>query len=127
MDYKELTELCRSKNILIQDLCEYMDMTRPGLTKAMDNETLGIRKIKLLCEYLRISPALLFDAGSFGAIHKPNVTHAENNDALKKEIEYLKNALRDKEEIINLLREKDSGYRIASEGAAKYELEKKTK
>ena len=111
MNYKELTELCQSKNILIQDLCEYMDMTRPELTKAMNKETLGVKKIKLLCEYLRISPALFFDAGTYGAIHKPDTSDTEKMNAMRKEIDYLKSIIKDKDEIINLLREKDRGYR----------------
>lgn len=125
MNYKELTELCQSKNILIQDLCEYMDMTRPGLTKAMNKETLGVKKIKLLCEYLRISPALFFDAGSFGAIHKPDTSDTEKMNAMRKEIDYLKSIIKDKDEIINLLREKDRGYRAMVAEPTNYETKLK--
>lgn len=125
MNYKELTELCQSKNILIQDLCEYMDMTRPGLTKAMNKETLGIKKIKLLCEYLRISPALFFNAGTYGAIHKPDTSDTEKMNAMRKEIDYLKSIIKDKDEIINLLREKDRGYRAMVAEPTNYETKLK--
>lgn len=119
MNYKELTELCHSKNILIQDLCAYMDMTRPGLTKAMNNETLGVKKLKLLCEYLRISPALFFESGTYGPAHKP-----EGNDAQTKEIEYLKLLLKDKDEIISLLKKQSGGYGFVADPEVETKLKK---
>ncbi|NLO71218.1 MAG: hypothetical protein GX102_09865 [Porphyromonadaceae bacterium] len=125
MNYNEFRELCKSKNIMINDVCEYVSMTRPGLTKALDNQTIELRKLKLLCDYVRISPAQFFETGAFGSLQSNSEKGSKKPEDYEKEIEYLKNTLRDKEEIINLLREKDSGYRIASENIAKYELGKK--
>ncbi|NLI72785.1 MAG: helix-turn-helix domain-containing protein [Bacteroidales bacterium] len=125
MNYTEFRELCKAKNIKISDVCEYVGMTRPGLVKSLDNETIELRKLKLLCDYVRISPAQFFDTGIFGSLQNNSVFESHKIEEYEKEIEYLKNTLKDKEEIINLMREKDSGYRIASERKTKYELSKK--
>lgn len=126
MNYSEFKELCKAKNIKINDVCEYVDMTRPGLTKSLNNETIELRKLKLLCDFVRITPAQFFDGGSFGTLQNKSALETKKNEDYEKEIEYLRNTIKDKEEIINLLREKDSGYRIASERKIEYELSKKT-
>ncbi len=122
MKHSEFTELLKTKKILLKEVLSYIKMTRPGLSSALDNETIELRKIKLICELIRESPAIFFDKGSFGIL--PTGKKAEDYE---KEIDYLKKSLKDKEDIINLLREKDSGYRIASEQSSTYELGKKSK
>ncbi|MGC3979061.1 MAG: helix-turn-helix transcriptional regulator [Paludibacteraceae bacterium] len=114
MKYNDIQEIAKSKNIKIKDLLERVGYSRKGLNEAIDNETIDLRRLKLLCETLRISPAQFFETGTFG-IMKSNEFNKKNENAKDMEIEYLKNRLKDKDDIISLLREKRSGYGIASE------------
>lgn len=127
MKYNDFTELLKSKRILLKEVLSYVKMSRPGLSSALDNETIELRKIKLICELLRVSPAIFFEPGNFGNIQNPIIPDKTKVADMEKEITYLKQSLRDKEEIINLLREKDDGYRLDSERQSGYELSKKTK
>ena len=110
MTYNEFTELCKAKNVLIKDVLLHIGYSRQGLRLALDNETIELRKLKLLCDYLRVSPAQFFDAGTFGAVINAggHVQSGNNNQMVlegkEREIELLREQLRDKEEIINLLK-----------------------
>lgn len=105
MKYNEFTELCKSKNIRISSVCDYVEMSRPGLQKALDNETIELRKLKLLCDFVRISPAQFFESGSFGIMQNKPIQKTED---LEREIELLRSQIQDKNEIIALYREKNS-------------------
>lgn len=117
MNYKNLVELCRAKNLFVKDMCAFVGYSRKGLEMALDNETIELRKLKLLCDYLRVSPAQFFDAGTFGAVINAggHVQSGNNNrmevesrdreiELLRSQLEQMREQLRDKEEIINLLK-----------------------
>jgi len=116
MNYNELSEIIKTKKILVKDLCLAIDMTRQGLQFSIDNQTIELRKLKILCETLRISPAQFFEDGTYGIMHN-NIPVQQNKqiEALQKENETLKQRLVDKEDIITLLREKRSGYGIVAD------------
>ena len=61
MNYNELKEIAKSKNILIKDLATAINITRQGLQKVMDNGTIELRKVNEICIVLKISPLLFFD------------------------------------------------------------------
>lgn len=110
MTYNEFAELCKVKNLLIKDVLLHIGYSRQGLRLALDNETIELRKLKLLCDYMRVSPAQFFDAGTFGTVINAggHVQSGDNNRmevaSRDREIELLRDQLRDKEEIINLLK-----------------------
>jgi len=125
MNYNEIKELASSKRISIKELTERIGYTRQGLQNALDSETIELRKLKLLCEVLRVSPSLFFDNGTFGVI-MTNGGHTQVGNGNKisieskdREIELLKQRLSDKDEIIRLLRDVNnkpkSGYITAAE------------
>ena len=111
MKYSELKELEESKNIMLKTLCERVGYTRAGLRPAIDNETIELRKLKLLCETLRITPAQFFDNGTYGLTITTGHVQAGNGNKIiienkDKEIYMLREQLADKVEIIRMLRER---------------------
>jgi len=111
MTYKQLKEILEVKNISIQDLCNTIGYTRAGLTRAIDNETIELRKLKLLCDTLRITPAQFFDTGGYGVTISTGHVQAGNGNKIvienkDREIEMLKQRLNDKNELIEMLRDK---------------------
>ncbi|MEI6555486.1 MAG: helix-turn-helix domain-containing protein [Paludibacter sp.] len=111
MKYSELKELAESKNIMLKTLCERVGYTRAGLRPAIDNETIELRKLKLLCETLRITPAQFFDNGTYGLTITTGHVQAGNGNKIiienkDKEIYMLREQLADKVEIIRMLRER---------------------
>jgi hypothetical protein len=111
MNYSELKELAESKNIMLKTICERIGYTRAGLRPAIDNETIELRKLKLLCETLRISPAQFFDNGTYGVTITTGHVQAGNGNKIiienkDKEIYMLREQIADKNEIIRMLRER---------------------
>lgn len=111
MNYNELKDIAKLKNILLKDLATEIGVSRQGLQKMIDNETIELRLVKKMSELLNISPAKFFEIGTYGL----NITtgHVQNGNGNKmilenkdREIEMLKKQLADKEEIIELLKEK---------------------
>lgn len=113
MNYNDLKEIAKNKNILVKDLASAIPMTRQGLQKVVDSEKIELWQVKKICEVLRISPALWFDTGTYGLTIGSGNAIVESKD---KEIEYLKKRIEDKDEIINLLREKkNNGYGMVAD------------
>lgn len=112
MKYNDLKDIAKNKNILIKDLAKEIGITRQGLQKVMDNETIELKLVKKICEVLNISPAKFFDSGAFGLILNNGVNQVVGNgnkmiiENKDREIEMLKQQIADKEEIIKLLKEK---------------------
>lgn len=121
MNYNELKEIAKSKNILVKDLATAINITRQGLQKVMDNGTIELNKVKEICIVLKISPLLFFDTINTGVYISGNNQIGNGNkfniESKDREIEMLKQRLADKEEIIKLLREKNnkSGYAMVAE------------
>lgn len=110
MDYNTLKELAETKNILLKTLCEEIGYTRAGLKKAVDNETIELRKLKLLCDILKITPLQFFETANTIMTGHGHVQLGNGNKIIienkDREIEYLKQQVEDKNEIIRMLREK---------------------
>lgn len=111
MNYSELKEIAESKNIMLKTICDKVGYTRAGLKPAIDNETIELRKLKVLCDTLRITPAQFFDTGSYGVTISTGHVQAGNGNKIvienkDREIEMLKQRLNDKNEIIEMLRDK---------------------
>lgn len=60
MNYNDLQELANSKKILMRELAVQMEMTYAGMKTAIENQTLSVKKIILLCEALGITPNQFF-------------------------------------------------------------------
>lgn len=117
MNYNDFSELCRAKRILIKDVLPQIGYTRQGLQAALNNETIELRKLKLLCDSVRISPSHFFEPGTFGTVVNAgghvqsgnnNRMEVESRDReigmLREQVGQLRSQLADKEEIIRLMR-----------------------
>lgn len=127
MTYKELKELLDAKNILVQDVLSVVGYTRAGFMRAIDNETIELRKLKILCDAVRIQPALFFQ-NDFGLIQKQSISNSDQtNQDLKRENKMLRDQIEDKNKIIELLSEKNNPYFGVAENKPKLETYLKTK
>jgi DNA-binding Xre family transcriptional regulator len=121
MNYNELKEIAKSKNILVKDLATAINITRQGLQKVMDNGTIELNKVKEICIILKVSPLLFFDTVNTGVYISGNNQIGNGNklsiESKDREIELLKQRLADKDEIIKLLREKNNktGYGLVAD------------
>ena len=114
MNYSQLKELASSKHIMIKEITERIGYSRQGLQTALDNETIDLRKIKLLCKILDVNPSIFFDSANLGIVMiNGGTTQVGNGNNISKEdqnyeneIAYLKQIIKDKEEIIRLMRVK---------------------
>ena len=119
MNYNDFSELCRAKRILIKDVLPQIGYTRQGLQAALNNETIELRKLKLLCDSVRISPSYFFEPGTFGTVinagghvqsgnnNRMEVESLDRENAmLRQQVEQLRSQLADKEEIIRLMKGK---------------------
>ena len=61
MTYSELTSIIKSKGYRITYIAEQVGYTRAGLQKALDNETIELRKLKKLCELLGVNYKVFFE------------------------------------------------------------------
>lgn len=134
MKYNDLQEILKVKKILVKDLCEAIGYTRRGLQTSIDNETIELRKLKLLCDTLRITPAQFFDNGAYGVTISTGHVQAGNGNKIiienkDREIEMLKQRLNDKNELIEMLRDKISMLTdaplMAASGKTTYQTTKK--
>jgi hypothetical protein len=114
MNYSQLKVLASSKHIMIKDITERMGFSRQGLQSALDNETISVRKIKLLSQILDVLPSVFFDSPNLGNVMINGGTmQVGNGNKISKEdqnyeneITYLKQIIKDKEEIIRLMSQK---------------------
>lgn len=60
MTYSDLSTLIKSKGYRIDYIAKEVGYTRAGLQKAIDKETIELRKLKKLCELLKVKPEVFF-------------------------------------------------------------------
>lgn len=60
MDYNELRKICESNKITLTELASAVEMTSTGFKQAMENQTLPIKKVLPLCQFLSISVSQFF-------------------------------------------------------------------
>lgn len=54
MNYNKLKELCQERHISIKDLCEKASMSFAGIKRGWENETIEVRKARLISEILGV-------------------------------------------------------------------------
>jgi transcriptional regulator with XRE-family HTH domain len=117
MKYSELKELCEKKNISIGDLCLKIGYTYAGFRKAVNEGTIQLKAIRIICSELNISPLMWFDTiteveAEFSEFERVKL-QLQNKQT---EITLLREKIADKDEIIALLRSSRNGYgNIAAE------------
>ena len=85
MKYSDIKEIAESKNIQLKFICYKVGYTRAGLKPAIDNETIELRKLKLLCEVLGITIEQFLIIGSSGI--NINTGHIQAGNGNKMNIE----------------------------------------
>ena len=107
MNYNELRLIAESKRIEIQELASEIGMTSNGLREAIRKDTIQLKKLRQLCEILRIHPSMFFDVQKGVYLNNVNAQLGNNNkmaiDNKDREIESLKEQLEDKKVIIKML------------------------
>jgi DNA-binding Xre family transcriptional regulator len=110
MNYSDLKILIDSKKIDVYSLSNEIGMTYDGFRLSIKNETIQLHKLKKLCEVLKINPMLFFEnmQGMFidDGTTKINSTERKLLESKENEIQYLKQRVSDKDEIIGMLRDK---------------------
>lgn len=117
MNYNELKQIAKKQNILIKDLASEIVITRQGLQKVLDNGTIEIRKVKRICEILKISPLLFFDMVPEASVNVTELQSKETENSL------LRDRIKDKDEIIHMLRER-MGMNVAATPKIEYKSKK---
>lgn len=110
MNYNDLKQIADSKKIEIQEIAYELKMTPNGFRESIKNETIQLKKIRQLCELLNIHPNLFFDLEKGVYLNNVNAQLGNGNKIIVEskdlEIKLLKQSLKDKEELIEMLREK---------------------
>jgi hypothetical protein len=122
MNYNDLKTYAESNNFEIQQIANELGMTPNGFREAIRNETIQLKKLRMLCKLLQLNLNDFDSETKRTGLNISNVhLQAGNNNKIiienkDREIELLKQSLADKDEIIKLLREKQnkSGYLMAS-------------
>ena len=63
MNYNELSDVRKSKNIMVEDLARAIGYTSTGFKRAIDEGTFPISKVKDLCAALGITVTQFFEGG----------------------------------------------------------------
>lgn len=66
MNYYELQDLCEIKHKTVTNVARALGITLEGLKRGLNNESLSIRYLKPICDFLEITPNEFFRVGSFG-------------------------------------------------------------
>ncbi len=117
MTYNDLQNIAFEKKITVQSIASHIGMTYRGMKTSFENQTLPIRSVSALCEYLGITPNRFFNwkEPKTNNIHNNNsniqnggVGNIQNADATT--IAALQDQLRVKDEqiakLLNLLADK---------------------
>jgi|GEM_PF-3459194 len=110
MDYNELKQLIESKNFEVREIANQLKMTPNGFRESIRNETIQLKKLRILADILNISPNQIFDSQKGVYLNNVHAQVGNNNKMVlenkDKEISMLKETLADKNEIIRMLRER---------------------
>lgn len=60
MNYSELQDFADRKKITLQSIAEGIGMSRVGMKTSFENQTLPIKKVKVVCDILGITPNQFF-------------------------------------------------------------------
>jgi DNA-binding Xre family transcriptional regulator len=113
MNYNELKEIADAKKIEIKELASALEMTPNGFRESIKNETIQLRKLRTLCDLLRINPSMFFDLPRGVYVNNVHAQVGDNNqmaiDNRDREIESLREQLEDKKVIIKMLQNQIEG------------------
>lgn len=113
----KIRELCAEKRISLKELSEKIDITQNGLQSILNNNTTSIDTLLKVCNYFNVPVGYFFnEIPSIGYYNQgiQQIANGDGNnqvinlsheiDVLKKENEGLKNELRAKNELIEVLK-----------------------
>lgn len=115
MTYKDFKELYEQKGIELQDIASQIGMTSNGLRESVRKGTLESKRLKKLCEIMRITPNEFFSQKSViqnVTTNNGQITgidnrqyYSDNLDVLRAQIELLEERIKEKDK---QLKEKDN-------------------
>ncbi len=68
MNYNELQDLCIERKITLKSVYNALEMSRQGFQRAIDNESLPLKKVLPLCGKLGITPNEFFGVDSLANV-----------------------------------------------------------
>jgi len=127
MNYNKLRNKIKLKKLSVGKVAEEIGMTEAGLYKSFNNDTLKVKDFENICDFLNVNPCVFFeeketelpelkdmvaediiiyDRKTSKQKQKERVQYIVNNyDKVATENEYLKQQVKDRDEIINLLKQ----------------------
>lgn len=109
MEYSELKKYLDKKGLDIYSVSNEIGMSYDGFRLSIKNETIQLSKLKKLCEIIEINPMIFFKNNSEIQMNKQNeISFDQVIESKNREIKLLEKQILDKEEIINLLKEKNN-------------------
>jgi transcriptional regulator with XRE-family HTH domain len=111
MNYEKLKKVVSDKGVTLNDLCQHIDMTESGFHAAVKNNSLKVKTIELIADYLDISVSNFFDENysNLDTIKKTSKTEKQSlsNNVVEKllteKAELLQEKLQEKERLIQRL------------------------
>ena len=119
MDYNDLMIFAKQNKILQKQICDELGLTSAGFKRAVENKTLAIGKLEVLCKMLGITPNEFFGINNETVSQSVNsnsgtvtVTgidrrqyYSDSPDVLKAQVELLEERIKEKD---SQIKEKDS-------------------
>jgi len=123
MNYSKIKFLANEKKITLKQICANVEITEQGLQRMFLNNSMKIETMEKIAKVLQVPASYFFEddnkevskkinAGDNNVISignkNNNNSNAETKDlaVCRKEVEYLKQQVKDKEDIIQLMRNK---------------------
>ena len=114
MTYSELQNYAERQKLTVQIIADHIGMTRTGMKQSFENQTLPIKKVVELCNFLGISPNVFFgwkEQGVQTQIQHGCIGNIQNMNSYSDSIEILRSEIAAKNEQIKVkdeqLRSKD--------------------
>lgn len=86
MNYNELKMMAESKKITIKQLAEELELSSNGLKRSIEGETMSMKTVRHLCEFMQISIAEFFGEAPEGGSSMAAEPVPYRNSAIKKNL-----------------------------------------
>lgn len=105
MDYSEIVKILRANQIPVKDLSEHLGMTTTGFKRSIDKETLPMKSVVPLCNFLHISINAFFGIDERSDVSPGALAQHNSNHKAKSVVTYDSAAT---EALVQQLKEKDA-------------------
>jgi TfoX/Sxy family transcriptional regulator of competence genes len=106
----KIKEILRRKDITVKKMIDGVGLTEQGYIYSINKETLRVKTLIRISDYLKISPCVFFKDSNYQQNETVSSVYDNTENFtllitdLRKENDFLKQTLKDKEEIIKLMK-----------------------